>query len=129
MPSQGARSSYAPTLPQSPEPDSARLLDETLLTVAEIARHCRVDTSSVSRWMLSGVVDRRPGAAGRRHYLESCRIGGRLYSSREALERYVAAQSADIAPAIAEPAPTPGASPGRRARCRRVMSSLADRQG
>jgi len=53
----------------------------------------RCDRSTISRWITQG----RIGQDGNRHRLEAVRIGGRLYSTREALRRYIRACS--------EPAP------------------------
>ena len=61
---------------------------ENLLTVAQASHECpgRPSIRTVWRWM-------RRGAKGTR--LESVTIGGRRYTSREALERFIRSQNSD----------------------------------
>src|SRR5579883_564999 len=86
--------STMPSSPVDPEASVSRLLSEDLMTSSEVGQLLGVDASSVTRWMFRGVVaDRRPGIPRRRHYLEHIRAGGRLLTSRQAVERFIAAQS------------------------------------
>src|SRR5262245_45090642 len=61
---------------------------ETLLTLLEAARSLpgRVHLSTVHRWRLRGV---------RGIKLETCRVGGKRYTPREALQRFAEATTAE----------------------------------
>ena len=63
---------------------------ETLLTLRDVTRFLpgKTHISTVHRWRLRGVRGVR---------LETCLIGGRRYTSREALARFVAATTAAAA--------------------------------
>jgi hypothetical protein len=66
------------------------LTNETLVTLAEAARHIparsgkRIHCSTIWRWHAKGVWTR----SGRRVRLEALRLGGRVLTSVEALERF-----------------------------------------
>lgn len=68
----------------------AGLLDETVLSFSELARGSRgpagrVNPSTVFRWAKKGVT----APDGTQVRLESIRIGGRLFTSREAYGRFL----------------------------------------
>lgn len=67
-----------------------RMLKESLLTLSEAARRLpgRPHLSTVWRWATRGVGPRRTR-------LDTVRIGGRRYTSAQALSRFVAAISSD----------------------------------
>jgi hypothetical protein len=62
-------------------PEMSAILSETRLTLNDLAREQDVCISTASRWCLIG-------AGG--HRLESCRLGGRVITSREAFQRWLA---------------------------------------
>ena len=66
---------------------SISISTESLLRLSDVAKLLpgRPRASSIARWAMHGV------RGGR---LESCLIGGRRYTSREALERFIAATTA-----------------------------------
>ena len=78
---------------------------ETLLTLSQAASSLpsRPHLSTLHRWRLP------PGVRG--VTLDTCLIGGRRYTSIEAIERFVAATNA-----AADGAPAPVRSPARRER-------------
>jgi hypothetical protein len=76
---------------------SAKVLQESVITFAEAAAIMPMPTSvvSVGRWA-------RRGCKGIR--LESARVGGRTVTSREAVQRFLAALNGEPAEAEAAPA-------------------------
>lgn len=64
------------------------LLGEDLLSLADAARHLHVDPATIWRWQRRGV--RTP--AGGRVVLDVLKIGGKLFTSREAIVRFAEAQ-------------------------------------
>ena len=56
------------------------ILNETRLSLSDLAESHGVSISTASRWCLNGV---------RGHRLECCRVGGRVITSREAFERWL----------------------------------------
>ena len=78
---------------------AASVLDETVLSLTEAARRVPsyrggrpVSLSCIMRWILDGV--KTPHGLVR---LEAVRLGGRWITSAEALKRFAAAQTPDLA--------------------------------
>ena len=71
--------------------------DERLLTLAEATHHIpgRVCMHTVHRWSLSGV------AGGLK--LETVKVGGRRFTSLEAIDRFIAARSQPDYESVAAP--------------------------
>lgn len=67
------------------------LTSETRLGLKQAATTLGVSTDAVRRYVLHGTKDRRSGTITR---LEHFRLGGRLYTTREALTRFIAATTA-----------------------------------
>ena len=71
-------------------------------TVIGLGEGCRefppkgIAAATISRYIQNGV---KVKATGNVVKLETCRIGGRRFTSREAIARFIAAQNADDAPA------------------------------
>jgi hypothetical protein len=99
------------------------LLAETAVPATQLARERGLHYSAIFRWMTGGA---RRGCGGGQVRLESYRLGGTIYTTREAIERFVAAQSADIAPAVVHPAPR---QPGQRRRAAERAVAECERQG
>ena len=100
----------------------ARLLSEDRLTPAEAGKlvgvlECGATVSpcTILRWCLRGV--RKPD--GTRLYLEHFRAGGRYATSRQALVRFLAAQTGGPEPGAAVRTPTE-----RRRACERATAEL-----
>jgi hypothetical protein len=79
----------------------ARLMGESRLLVTCLAKEQDVDPATATRWVLVGIKGRAVNGVRPVIKLESYRIGGRLYTSRPAWERFVFAQNNHVmAPAI-----------------------------
>jgi len=61
------------------------LFDENLITLRQAASRCKVHVASCARWALKGVGGIK---------LESIKLGGRRYTSVEALQRFAEATTA-----------------------------------
>jgi hypothetical protein len=59
------------------------ILNETRLTLHEVAKRCHVNLSTTWRWVLSGIV-----INGKRVKLRTVRLGGRRVTSTEELQRF-----------------------------------------
>jgi hypothetical protein len=77
----------------------ARILNENSLTIDEAAEYLRVHFTTLYRKLRRG--DRTPN--GGRSYLGCWSTGGRLLTSREAIDRHLAAVNGLEAPESAEP--------------------------
>ena len=71
----------------------ARLMAEPRILVTRLAREEGVDPATATRWVLVGIKGRAVNGVRQVIKLESYRIGGRLYTSRAAFERFVSAQN------------------------------------
>lgn len=72
---------------------AVHLLSESRLTLSEAAQLCGVSTGAVVRWTLYGIRDRSLK-------LESYRLAGKRYTTRESIHRFVAAQNPETLPAV-----------------------------
>lgn len=89
QPSDSAGTAPVPTVPaRSP---SERLLTETLVLLTALAKELGLDVGTVQRWCFRGVLGRPREGVRNRERLEHVQIGGRVYTSREALARHVTA--------------------------------------
>lgn len=70
-----------------------RVLTETRLSLNQAAKHAGAPYSTVHRWAKRGVGGVR---------LETAKLGGRLFTSVEAVERLIAAMNPDQPPAPRE---------------------------
>ena len=66
------------------------ILSEHRLTLAQAASEYGRHVQTMSRWIVLGIV----GPDGQRVFLESVRLGGVIFTSREAIERFIAKLSA-----------------------------------
>jgi hypothetical protein len=80
----------------------ASLLQETRLSIAQAAKLLGVDRATVWRWTLRGVQGVR---------LESILLGGRRFTTRQAVERFVERRSGSQ-----QPSPPPGSTQTSRRR-------------
>jgi len=105
---------------------SRSILREKWLGLHEIAKlvpSCRhsghLTPNAIYRWATRGV----RSASGQTIRLESVRVAGRILSSREALERFILAQSTPTETQLSEPCRTPAA---RRSASERAADALQD---
>jgi hypothetical protein len=102
------------------------LMNESLCTLAEAARHHLpraadgrpISTGSVTRWALKGVL----GRDGNRCLLEHARLGGRNYTSVEAIHRFITRLSSEPPLAASATRSTPSSDAAERAD--RVLTRL-----
>jgi hypothetical protein len=88
-PDQSLRSSSSEEDPR-PSPEAVSLSDllgETRVLVSQIAKELGVHCSTCTRWCFTGCWSKTSRAMTRLEYLK---VGGRLYTSREAFERFIA---------------------------------------
>jgi hypothetical protein len=62
------------------------ILDETRMTLAEVAAFCRLEIQAVRKWVRKGL---------RGVKLEAVQVGRTFFTSREALDRFIAATNPD----------------------------------
>jgi hypothetical protein len=88
--------------PSDPTSYLGRLMAEPRILVTNLAKEIGVDPATATRWVLVGIKERAANGVRPVIKLESYRIGGRLYTSRAAFERFVSAQNAHVtAPTVA----------------------------
>ena len=117
-----------------PEPVSAlteaveQLLSETKLSFSQAAQEFDRSVGSVVRWAVDGVLGRSRGGVRHREWLEHFRLGGKLYTTREALARFVVALGgADPIPRSREA--TDSRTPSERRRADAQAAREAERLG
>lgn len=94
-----------------------RLLTETRLSMSEAADLMGVHTATAVRHTQRGV----RLAGGERLTLEHYRVGAKLFTSREAVARFLAAQSG-----VAAPAPAPARQSDQDKATARAVARLAE---
>lgn len=97
---------------------------ERVVRISEAARSgfpYQVSDATINRWMRRGV-SVRGSATGERVVLDTIRVGGIVYTSTEAIDRFIAAQNP------APPQPVPAAlTAGQQSRQHRAtMAQLAE---
>jgi hypothetical protein len=124
-----------PTIPNIQEPGDAGapsplslLMAETALSVSRLARERDVDAGTVSRWVLSGVKGTPVNGVRPVVKLESYRLGGRVFTTREAFARFVARCNGEL-PTKSEPAAPTARTPAQRKRDSEKASRLAETMG
>lgn len=104
----------------------AELMAETPLLASRLASERGVDGGTVGRWMFTGCMARSVNGTRTRVRLEHYRIGGRLYTSRPAFERFVLALNGG---SVAPSGPQSGRSPGQRQRASEKAGLVAEELG
>jgi hypothetical protein len=116
--------------PIAAEPTSplADLMNETPLLASRLAREKDVDAATVNRWMMTGVKGRTVNGVRPTIRLESYRIGGRIYTTREAFARFVSRLNGEDTTVATTPSPSTR-SASQRARDSARASKLAEAMG
>jgi hypothetical protein len=104
----------------------ADLMAEPPLLASKLASEREVDTGTVGRWMFNGCKSKSVNGTRTTVKLEYYRIGGRLYTSRPAFERFVRALNGHAQ----DPATPPsGRSTGQRQRASDKAGRVAEELG
>lgn len=115
------RDSPGPTRPTAASIE--QLMGEETLPFSQVAKELDCSVNAVTRWAFDGILGRSHNGERRRKWLEHFRLGGKLYTTRAALARFVLA--------LDDPSPgqEPGAAPiGRTPAERRRADAMAARE-
>lgn len=104
------------------------LMAEDLVPVSRAASELDVDGGTVTRWILNGVKGGRVNGQRPRVKLEAVRIGGRVYTTRQALARFVARLNGQM-PTESEPTTSRARTAAQRRRDSEAASRLAEAMG
>lgn len=74
----------------------ADLMAETALYVSRLAQERDIDVGTVSRWIMTGVKGRAVNGVRPVIKLESYRLGGRVFTTREAFARFAARLNGEL---------------------------------
>jgi hypothetical protein len=110
------------------EPDGSgeieRLMSEGLIPLGAIARELDRDIATLIRWTQRGTLTPAVNGNRTRVRLEHLRLGGAIYTTRQALARYIRAMTSPSTITISTATTTTGRTPAQR---RRESAAAAQR--
>jgi hypothetical protein len=93
--------------PNSTADVARRILSETLVPLPKLAVELDLDPVTPGRWCDPGVITKGDDGSKTRVKLDHIKLGGRVYTSREALVRFVGATTRPAPPEAETTTPAP----------------------